>query len=292
MVEQDVAAAHRGHHVRLLGVVGLQPRLGDRRVRRVAQLGVAGHGDDVPQVLEVEQAGHVEHVLGLDLERAGDLLADHRAHLGADLDAHDVAEAAPAQLVLDRLEQVVGLVGDREVGVAGDAEDVVVDDLHAREQRVQVLGDQVLERHEGVAVAGRDEAREHLLRHLHARERLDAGDRVAHQHAERQREVGDVREGAAEPDRQRRQHREDLAPEALVERAALLLADVVDADDPDALVGQRGAQRRARGSGSGARCVRAPRAGSRPASRSGCGRPAAGSRCRPRSGRAGRRPAP
>ena len=30
----------------------------------------------------------------------------------ADLDAHDLAEAPAAQLVLDRLQQVVGLVGD------------------------------------------------------------------------------------------------------------------------------------------------------------------------------------
>ena len=55
-----------------------------------------------------------------------------------DLDAHDLAEAAPAQLGLDRLEEVVGLVGDLEVGVARDAEDAVVEDLHAREERVEV----------------------------------------------------------------------------------------------------------------------------------------------------------
>ena len=57
-----------------------------------------------------------------------------------DLDADDLAEAPAAQLVLDRLQQVVGLVGDREVGVARDAEDVVVEDLHAREERVEVAG--------------------------------------------------------------------------------------------------------------------------------------------------------
>jgi hypothetical protein len=243
VVEQDVAAAHRGQQVGLLVVVALQPRLGDGRPRRVAQLGVAGHADDVPQVLEVEQAGDVEHVLVLDHQRAGDLLADRRAHVRAHLDPHDVAEAAPAQLVLDRLEQVVGLVGDREVGVARDAEDVVVDDLHAREQRVQVLGDQVLERDERVAVAGRHEAGQHLLRHLHAREGLDAGHRVAHQHAERQRQVGDVGERPAEPDGQRREDREDLAAEALVQRAALLGVDVVDADDADPVLAQRRPQR-------------------------------------------------
>ena len=70
-------------------------------------------------------------------------LAQAPAHAGADLDAHDLAEAAPAQLLLDRPQQVVGLVVDGEVGVARDAEDVEVDDLHAREERVEMLGDQV-----------------------------------------------------------------------------------------------------------------------------------------------------
>ena len=70
-------------------------------------------------------------------------------------------------------------------------------------------------------VADRHEARQHLLRHLHARERLHVGDRVAHDHAERQREVRDVRERAPEADGQRRQDREDLAPEALVEALAV-----------------------------------------------------------------------
>ena len=164
------------------------------------------------------------------------------AHRGADLDAHDLAEAAAAQLVLDRAHEVVGLVGDREVGVARDPEDRVVDDLHPGEQRREVLGDQVLERDERAPVADRHEARQHLLRHLHAREGLDPADRVADDDAERQREVGDVGERPPEADRQRRQHREDLAAEALVERLALLRADLVDADDADAVLGQRRAQ--------------------------------------------------
>ena len=47
------------------------------------------------------------------------------------------------------------------------------------------------------------------------------GLRVAHQHGERQRQVGDVGERAAEPDGERREHGEDLAPEALVELGAV-----------------------------------------------------------------------
>ena len=72
--------------------------------------------------------------------------------------------------------------------------------------------------------AERHEAREHLLRHLHARERpacAVCGSRTTH--AERQRQVRDVGERPPEADRQRRQDGEDLAPEALVERSRSLL---------------------------------------------------------------------
>jgi hypothetical protein len=86
----------------------------------------------------------ISKILLGDAERARQRLAQLRAHPRADLDAHDLAEAAAAQLVLDGLEQVVGLVGDLEVGVAGDAEGRPVDDLHPREERVEVLGDQLL----------------------------------------------------------------------------------------------------------------------------------------------------
>ena len=49
---------------------------------------------------------------------------------------------------LDRLEQVVGLVGDLEVRVARDAEDSALGDLHLREERREEVGDHPLERDE------------------------------------------------------------------------------------------------------------------------------------------------
>ena len=46
-----------------------------------------------------------------------------RAHTGGDLQPHAEAEASVAHLLLDRLEQVAGLVlFDLDVGVARDAE--------------------------------------------------------------------------------------------------------------------------------------------------------------------------
>ena len=194
VVQEDVALAHRRHHVDRLGLLGHQPRLRDRRPRRVAQLREPRDLHDLPQVVEVEQPVDREHVLVLGLERALELLAHLAAHPRLDLDAHDLAEAPAPELVLDRLQEVVGLVGDGEVGVAGDAEDRGVDDLHAREELVEVLGDQLLERHERAPVGQRHEARQHLGRHLHAREDLRVADRVVDDDTERQRQVRDVGE--------------------------------------------------------------------------------------------------
>ena len=55
-----------------------------------------------------------------------------------------LVEPAPAQLELDRFEQVVGLLLlERQVGVAGDPEHRPLLDDHADEERVQMGGDQL-----------------------------------------------------------------------------------------------------------------------------------------------------
>ncbi len=82
--------------------------------------------------------GDVVDLALLDAQRPGELLAQLGVHAGRDLDADRLAEAPAAQLGLDGLQQVVGLVGDLEVGVARHAEVAVVEDLHAREQVGQV----------------------------------------------------------------------------------------------------------------------------------------------------------
>jgi len=116
----------RGHDRGVAGgalphvLVGLQPRLGDAAPRRVAQLVVPLQADDLPQVGEVQQPVDVVDLRLLDVERADQVLAQARVHLRAQLDPHDLAEAAAADLGLHGLEQVVGLVGDLVVGVAGD----------------------------------------------------------------------------------------------------------------------------------------------------------------------------
>ena len=77
-------------------------------------------------------------------------------HVLLDLEAHRRAEAAPGELALQGGEQVLGVVLlDLEVLVAGDPEGEVLADLHAREELVEVRGDDVLEGHEpGVVHVG------------------------------------------------------------------------------------------------------------------------------------------
>ena len=177
--------------------------------------------DHVPEVRHVEQPVDLVDLALVDLQRVAQPFAKPGAHRRVDLEPDHLAEAATAQLLLDGLEQVVGLVGDVVVGVAGDAEEGVVGDLHAGEERPEVGGDQVLQRHQGPSgVADRDEPAEQLLRHLHPGDDLGPLIGIAERHAEAQRQVGDVGERPPEADRQRRQRRED----ALLERTVELLA--------------------------------------------------------------------
>ena len=78
--------------------------------RLVAQLVVTGQPDDLPQRAHVQQAVDRVDLVLLDAEQRRQLLAQLLRAAGADLDAHDLAEAPAAQLVLDGLQQVRGVV--------------------------------------------------------------------------------------------------------------------------------------------------------------------------------------
>ena len=241
MVDEDVALAHRRQHVDLaVGLALLKLRRGHALPRRVAELAEARHRDDVHQVVEPEQAGLLVDLALLELQRLDQHPAQAGVHVGSDLEPDHLAEAAAADLLLDRLEEVVGLVGDVVVGVPGHPEEGVVDDLHPREEIVEVRRDHLLERHEGEPVADREEAAEELLRHLHPRGHLLVLLRVAEQHRDAQREVGDVGEGPAAADHQRSERREHLALEESLDLLSLLGAGVVERDHPDSVLGEAG----------------------------------------------------
>ena len=74
-----------------------------------------------------------------------------RGHGAVDFEADGCSEPAPPELLLDREQQVVGLVlFQRQVRVACHAEEMGVQDLHALEEHVEMGRDDLLDRHEGV----------------------------------------------------------------------------------------------------------------------------------------------
>ena len=242
VLQEDVAARQRLEHVdgrrrldRCQGPVGGGD---ERRVLEVLAVEVR----DAVQSPEVERPGHPEH-LGLGDPELGDQQGQHLlVDRLLDLEPHGRAELAAEQLALQGLEQVLGVVLlDLEVLVAGDPERVRTEHLHAGEQPLEVLGDHVLQRHEPVTAAlgvlQRHESAE-ALRHLHPREVLLAGPRVAHDHGEVERETGDVRERVGRVDGQRGQHREDALLEQLLAVLLLVRVEVVPAHQLDAVLAE------------------------------------------------------
>ena len=252
MVQQDVVLTDRGEDV--LRTAGLD--LGDLAVR-------GRHERTVLQVrtvdaTELEQHGHIQrgrqtvHLVAGHAELVGEQLGEERAGRVGDLQADRRSEAAAQQLLLHRVEQVLGVVLLHvDVLVTGHAEGTGLLDDHAREQRLQVRDDQVLHRDEAVALLGallvgavvdRHQTVE-VVRNLHASEVRLAGRGVLHDDGQVQRLAGDVRERVGRVHAQRGQDREHLL--TVVARQTLLLggSQLVPVEQHDALVGQGRQQR-------------------------------------------------
>ena len=165
----------------------------------VLELGPVERGQ-LHRVGEVEQPRDEIHLLVVDTQPALQPLEQVGRDRVGYLDAHDVAEAPAVQFELHRLEQVVRLVVDLEVGVPRQPEGRALADLHLGEERFEEVGDDILERQEEAACAHLDEPGQ-PLRHLDAGEPLLPGLGVADEDPEAERERGDVGERLARPRR-------------------------------------------------------------------------------------------
>ena len=237
VVHQHVALAQQGEELgRIVGDLG-QPRGCHRCPGLAVQVGTV-EGVDAPQPAQVQGARHAEDAVGPDLELGGQQLGQVLTHVCLDLEPEGLAEAASAQLHLNGDQQIVRLVLlEHEVGVAGHPEGVVVADGHAREQRVQVGGDDLLERDEALAVGHHHEAGQR-------RGHLDTGDaafarrRVLHLDHQVEREVRDVGEGVPGVDGQRGEHGIDLTLEHVDQVGAVLVVERGPAGEADTRLGQ------------------------------------------------------
>ncbi len=149
MVHQHVALAQRREHA-LGGLALAESGVGGRHERPVLQIGPV----DVvhlPQTRQVQQSRQLHHVGGIDVQLAQQQFEHVLGHVVGDLEAHRGTETATGEFPLECLQEVlVAVLLDLEVGVAGDPEGVVLDDLHPREQHVEVCRDEFFERKECV----------------------------------------------------------------------------------------------------------------------------------------------
>ena len=190
---------------------------------------------DAPQTAQIERCRHPEDAVGTDFELGGQQVGQVLAHVGLDLEAERLAEATAAQLHLDGDQQVVGLVlFEREVGVAGHPERVVVTDHHAGEERVEVGGDHLLEGHETLTVGHHHEARQGG-RDLHPGDTPLPRGGVLHLDHQVERQVRDVGERVSRVDRQRREDRIDLALEDVDQVLAVVIIERGPVGETDAL---------------------------------------------------------
>ena len=208
-----------------------------RRIGREFQIG-ARQADDFRQVLQRQHAVERDDLVGFDIEFLGDEGAHFRGHVRVRLQPDHRAAPAAFQRRLEQADQVFRLFLDFEIAVADDAEQALRLDRKAGKQLLDMGDDHRLQQHQPRAASGRlrqaDEAVD-LGRHAHQRLHPRARAAVREVERERQAEIGNEGEGMSRVDRQRRQHREDMQEEMVVEPEPFGLAELRRLDEDDVL---------------------------------------------------------
>ena len=238
MVHQHVAGPQ--HCEQVGGALPVQARLRHGGERVVLELGPIQRVQR-PQGAEIQESPNLVHVLIIELQLAGQETPHLVGDRSVELQAHRAGGAAAAnEHRLDGGEEILRLVLLHvHIGVAGDPEDVVREDLHPGEQRVEVRGQHLLDGYEPFAVGQGHEPVEQR-RHLHPGEAPLPGHGVADDRRQVQRQARDVREGVGRVHRERREHREDPLLEQPVELGPIVPVQLGPGHDPDPRLVERG----------------------------------------------------
>ena len=243
MVDDEVLLADRGEAVAAI----VAHALGEARIdRRKLQLRPVD-ADDLAELFEREQAVDQDDAGGDDVDVAGDECAQPLRHARVDLEADDRTAPPPFQRALEQAHQVFSLFLHFDVAVANDAEAAVAGDLVAGEKLADEGEDDLFEQ---------DEAqRPGAARVRQLDEAVDAAGK-AHQRVHRpvvgvalelerkgEAEVGNERERVRRVDRQRRQHREDVEEEIVLQPLAVASRERGDVADDDPRLFELCAQR-------------------------------------------------
>ena len=216
---------------------------------RVLELGLIDLGE-LEQASEVEGSREAVDLLLGDVELAHQEAECDLIHIVGDFEPDRRAEAAVQNLLLECLQEVIRLVFIHlEVFVAGDAELVVLEDLHAGKQVAEMVRDEVFERDEpeqAALVVGELNEPGQVLRHLQTCEFLFTVLGAAYPDRQVERQPGDIGEWMRRVDGQRHQHGEDLGREDLVDADTVRSSEVGPGLDVDVCGVEGGLDQRAK----------------------------------------------
>lgn len=146
-MHQHVPVAQGGENA-LRRLAFAESRWGGGHERPVFECGPV-HVVDLPQRRQVQQAGHLDDVARRHIQFPQQQFEHALGHVVGHFQPHRRAESAARQFAFESLQQIlVAILFDLEVGVAGDPECVVLDDLQPREQHRQERRDEFLHRQE------------------------------------------------------------------------------------------------------------------------------------------------
>src|SRR5258705_620433 len=195
---------------------------------------------ELRELVERQNAVDQNHLVVADREGARHEAPQLGRHCGVDLEPDRRAAAAPLEHGLELAHEILGLFLDFDFAVEDDAEGALPLDRVAREQPADEQAGCLLDRDHakaGDTVDYRqlDEALD-LVRQADERVHRAAVAGAGKLQRDGEAEIGDEREWVRRVDRQRREQREHMTQEMIVEPGALLLAHLRPLDDYDAVL--------------------------------------------------------
>ena len=241
MVQQNVVAAQFLEQVLRLGG---QPQFA-RRKRLELELRMRRLLVNIEQARQIHRAVDGKNLPGLQFKIGAQAFDDFRIGVGLDLQPHGIALAPVVQLGADRFQQVARFFFRQiEIAVAGDAERRRGNDVVAVIHPRGMEGHQVGEKNKVVGpVRGQPHQARQSSRHRdHAGISQRRAAAAAQQKSHAQRLVDHSRKGMRRIHRDRRQQQVEFPLAVLFDESAGARIQFVQAQNADAMLGQRRAQ--------------------------------------------------
>ena len=234
MVDHDVLLADGGEAIAAVLAHALRETGGVGRELQVRSV----ERDEVGEILQRERAVDEEDLVVSDVEHAGDEALQRLGRGMLDLQSNNGTAPATLQRGFEQAHEVFRLLLDFEVGIADHPEGALAVDPITREQAADEQADGILQRDEpcasGFGIVDRQaDVAVDLRGHADEGDHLLAARRGEFQH-QREAEIGNEGERMRRIDGQRREHREHVGEEIILQPDPLAFRDFIGLHQHDA----------------------------------------------------------